>query len=122
MDLRKKINLYYGENPLEIAPDSKTQEFRDDVAKYRDFCAVIDRTEVPEFEYKRDADAILGKFGVGSEFAKDNSPVMGFYVTRDSGLVVPRNGIIGGFFFNLDTGGTIIPELESRNYKITNEF
>ncbi len=118
MDLQKRIELYFGVCPL----DSQTPEIGEDIARYREFCGVFPRTDVPSQIIESEVRQMLAQYGPMTSFANERgAALVGFKVHPESGKVW-ESGKTGGVFFPFSISQTITDEFIKIGYEIIKKY
>ncbi len=130
MDLTKKIELYYGQAPIE----AETESMQKLLSRENEYCALYVQNDVPADVHNWTNEEMLTKFGVHSDFAKKNGYVRPFTQNCETGLAglpsfagkeditatnLRNSGYkVGGTFFGMSIAETILNEFQRLGYEV----
>ena len=131
MDLKKKVELYFGQSPVR----GDTPEMQRCLDAEAEFCALYGGSDVPADIHNRTNDVMLSRFGVHSDFAKRGKGyVRPFQVDTDTGLatvgVIDANSAklrgtrfkVGGTFFDGNITEAVIAEFQKLGYEVVRKY
>ena len=135
MDLSMKVNLYYGNSPVEGA----TSDMQQIVARENQFCAVFVKNDLPSAMHEGTIERLLDDYGVNTSFGMKNGYVRPYIVNRDGKATNGRifgqefqsvpaknrkgTGITtGGVFFDRKIADVVVSALQREGYEIIRKY
>lgn len=130
MNLKNKIELYYGNSPIK----SESESMQQSLLRENEFCALYVQNNVPAYINNQTNDMMLAKFGVNSHFAEKNSYIRPFQVNVKTGLaevgimdananVLRDSGYrVGGIFFDMSIADTVLNEFKNLGYEVIKKY